>query len=70
MLNAKRSLPVPLGAADVRRLAVKADVDPRTLLRVAAGEPVKGMAARRARSVLLAEAYPIPDAGASVSGGK
>ncbi len=38
--------------ATVRELAVQASVDPRSIQRVLAGEPVRGMAGHRARRVL------------------
>jgi hypothetical protein len=41
-----------LDAATVRRLAVRADVDPRTIQKVYEGLPVRGMAGRRARGAL------------------
>jgi hypothetical protein len=44
-----------LDAATARRLAVKASVDPRSLIRVLRGEHVRGLAAYRAREVLEAE---------------
>jgi len=44
----------PLGAATLRRLAVEAQVDPRTIDRVVKGLPVRGLAGERARKVLIA----------------
>jgi hypothetical protein len=41
-----------LSASILRRLAVRASVDPKTIKKVAAGEPVRGLAGERARSVL------------------
>jgi hypothetical protein len=35
-------------------------VDPRTLIRVAAGDCITGMAAQRARRVLEQAGYPVP----------
>lgn len=55
------SLDPPLSAADLRRYAVQASVDPRTLRRVAAGERVRGMAGDRARMVLRRAGYPLRD---------
>lgn len=42
----------PLDKATIRELAVRASVDPRSIQRMLAGEPVKGMAGHRARRVL------------------
>jgi len=39
----------------LRRLAAEADVDPRSLIRLLRGQPVRGGAGRRGRRVL--EAY-------------
>jgi hypothetical protein len=47
--------------ATVREPAVKACVDPRTILKVYAGQPVRGMPARRARAVLEAEGLVRPE---------
>jgi hypothetical protein len=59
----KRPLPVPISAAEVRRLAVLACVDPRTILDVAAGVRRRrpSMSAARARRVLIATGYPLPE---------
>lgn len=50
-------------AATIRELAVRADVDPRTIAKELRGVPARGMAGRRAREVLieagLIEADPI-----------
>jgi hypothetical protein len=43
-----------------RELSVKGDVDPRTLEKVLRGEPVRGMAGRRARRVLEEAGFDIP----------
>jgi hypothetical protein len=45
-------MPPRIDTATARRLAVAADVDPRTVIRVANGEAVRGMAAERAARVL------------------
>ena len=45
--------PIKLDTETTRRLAVRADVDPRTISRVAAGEPVRGSAGRRAAMALV-----------------
>lgn len=42
-------------AATVRRYAVMADVDPRTILKELRGARTRGMAGRRARAVLVRE---------------
>lgn len=39
-------------AATARRLAVKADCDPRSIRRIIAGEPVRGMSGQRALKVV------------------
>jgi hypothetical protein len=44
-----------------RRLALEASVDPRTIAKVLAGEPVRGLAGDRARSVLKELGYPVPE---------
>lgn len=46
---------LPVDCAELRRLACRAEVDPRTLAKVIRGEPVRGMAGRRALRVLRAE---------------
>lgn len=54
-----------LDAATLRRLAVLADVDPRTIRKVLDGAAVRGMTGQRVRAVLLAQGYlhdqPIPE---------
>lgn len=51
-----------------RQLAVRASVDPRSILKAAAGLPVRGLAGYRARAILRAEGLlPPPSALASVS---
>lgn len=44
-----------LDTCAVRKLAVAASVDPRTIEKVAAGRPVRGLPGYRARRVLEAE---------------
>ncbi len=44
-------------ASTLRRLAVLADVDPRSLRRLLRGEPVRGAAGHRARRVLIEAGY-------------
>ena len=44
-----------LNTATLRELAVKANVDPRTVVKVYRGETVRGGAGDRARKVLVAE---------------
>lgn len=44
-------------ASSLRRLAVLADVDPRSLRRLLRGEQVRGAAGHRARRVLVEEGY-------------
>ena len=56
---------ITLDSATLRLLAVRASCDPRTVARVARGEPVRGMAGRRARAALVAMGYPVPPAAAT-----
>lgn len=42
---------VKLDKATARRLAVKADCDPRTITKALCGEPIKGMSGQRARAI-------------------
>lgn len=56
MMKARRNL----DEATRRELAVQAEVDPRTIEKVLRGEPVRGMAGRRARRVLEAAGLTIP----------
>ena len=42
-----------IDAATARKLAVKADCDPRTIQKVLRGDAVRSMSARRALSVLV-----------------
>lgn len=46
-----------IDASTLRRLAVQADVDPRSLLRLYHGKPVRGAAGHRARRVLVEAGY-------------
>ncbi|MBK8994469.1 MAG: hypothetical protein IPM35_01775 [Myxococcales bacterium] len=46
-----------IDASTLRRLAVQADVDPRSLLRLYHGKPVRGSAGHRARRVLIEAGY-------------
>lgn len=61
-------MPRSLDYAKARELAVRAQVDPRTILAVFRGDTVRGMAGRRARRVLVDAGYlpatepPLPDA--------
>lgn len=59
----------PLDTARVRELAVKAQVDPNTIRRVARKEGVRGMAGRRALAVLIAEGYLPPQEVLTLDGG-
>lgn len=43
--------------ATARRLAVKADVDPKTIKKLVAGGAVRGMAGERGRKVLVEAGY-------------
>ncbi len=45
------------GAASLRRMAVKAICDPRTLTKLLNGEDVRGDAGDRARQVLIENGY-------------
>lgn len=56
------NLPVPIPAAELRRLSVRASVDPRTILAVAAGRKVRGLPGERARNALRLAGYPVPEA--------
>lgn len=49
-----------LGVADVRRLAVASECDPRTVARYLRGMPVKGLAAIRIRRTLKSFGMPDP----------
>jgi hypothetical protein len=44
----------PPDTAALRRYAVAADADPRTVRKVLEGQPVRGMVARRVQAVLVA----------------
>lgn len=46
-----------IDASTLRRLAVQADVDPRSLLRLYHGKAVRGAAGHRARRVLVEAGY-------------
>jgi hypothetical protein len=47
--------------ATLRRLATEASVHPKTVLKALAGEPIRGLAGHRARSVLRELGYPVPE---------
>jgi hypothetical protein len=51
-VDAMLSKPLQVDEAILRRLAVAADVDPRSLKKILAGKTVRGMAGRRAALVL------------------
>lgn len=51
---------IQLDSATLRRLAVRASCDPRTIVAVAEGRPVRGLAGERARRVLIEIGYPLP----------
>jgi hypothetical protein len=53
--------PPPLDTPTARTLAVKAHVDPRTILAIARGDKVRGDAGHRARAALTEAGYVIPD---------
>lgn len=53
---------ISLDAATLRRLAVRASTDPRTIAAVAEGRPVRGLAGERAKRVLIEIGYPFPEA--------
>lgn len=55
------SMPIKLDSATLRRLAVRASCDPRTITAVASGREVRGMAGERARRVLVEAGYPFPE---------
>jgi hypothetical protein len=50
-----------IDSATRRRLAVEASVDPRTIDRVLAGQPVRGLASYRAREALKANNIAFPE---------
>lgn len=50
-----------LDKATLRELAVKASCDPRTIEKVIRGEPVRGMARRRARAALVKAGVAVPE---------
>lgn len=52
-----------LDKASIRALAVQASVDPRTIVAVIEGRPVRGMAGQRARAALIAAGVLPPSAG-------
>lgn len=54
---AKQQHAIVIDAATLRRLAVEASCDPRTILAVAKGTSVKGLAGERARAALVAAGY-------------
>jgi len=54
-------MPIKLDSATLRRLAVRASCDPRTIVAVASGRTVRGMAGERARRVLVEAGYPFPE---------
>lgn len=58
------SQPLQIDAATLRRLSVEASCDPRTILAVAAGDPVRGLARERAHAALVAAGL-LPANGAS-----
>lgn len=62
-----QGMSAPIDEATKRELAVQASCDPRTIEKVVRGQPVRGMAGRRARQALLAAGYAVPDAGSSAA---
>lgn len=57
-----------LDLEELRRLAVKASCDPRTIAAVAAGDVVKGLAGERARAALIAAGHLAADSAESEGG--
>lgn len=57
-----------LSASEVRRLAVAASCDPRTVEKVLRGEPVRGMARTRALAALKAAGVDVAPADAVEEG--
>lgn len=51
-MGATSSKEIEMPEAQVRRVAVESDADPRTVRRVLRGEATRGMAAERIRTVL------------------
>ena len=62
-MKTHKNLPAPISASELRRLSVRGSVDPRTIIKVAAGENARGLAGERARAVLVAAGYPLPARG-------
>jgi hypothetical protein len=60
----------PIDDATARQLAVRASVDPRTILKAAAGQPVRGLAGHRARAALRAAGFLPPPLIAVREGGQ
>lgn len=58
---ANRTAGTTLDAASLRRLAVEFEVDPRTILKLARGEDVRGMARRRAARALRKVGVELPN---------
>lgn len=50
-------------ASTLRRLAVEASCDPRTISRVAEGLEVRGLAGQRAKRVLIGAGFSVPGSG-------
>jgi DNA-binding LacI/PurR family transcriptional regulator len=48
-------------SSELRELAVHAGVDPRTVAKALRGEPVRGMAYRRAAAALRQAGYDVPE---------
>jgi hypothetical protein len=51
-MTAKASAKTSLSASEVRKIAVEASADPRTVHRVLSGQATKGMASQRIAAVL------------------
>lgn len=50
-----------INSATLRRVAVEASCDPRTVVRVLKGETYKGLVYERAKKALIAAGFTIPD---------
>jgi hypothetical protein len=58
-----------LSAAEIRRLAVQASVDPKSIVKVARGERVRGMAGDRALGALRESGFIVPEPGGDLATG-
>jgi hypothetical protein len=59
-MRTRKTLRVPVDAATIRRIAVAASVDPRTVIRHLSGEHVRGMPRHRIAHALKARGLEVP----------